>query len=105
MDYIIELPPSNGYNAIYVCVDRLTKMAHFSPAITEITAEGTTNLYLQHIFKHHDLPTDIISDRGPQFTSKFIAKLLELLAIKGNKSTAFHPQSDRQTERVNQVLE
>ena len=105
MDFIVELPPSNGYNAIYVCVDRLTKMAHFSPTTTEITSEGTANLYLQHIFKHHGLPIDIISDRGPQFTSKFTAKLLELLDIKGNKSTAFHPQSDGQTERVNQVLE
>jgi RNase H-like domain found in reverse transcriptase/Reverse transcriptase (RNA-dependent DNA polymerase)/Integrase zinc binding domain/Chromo (CHRromatin Organisation MOdifier) domain/Integrase core domain/Retroviral aspartyl protease len=105
MDYIVELPPSNGYNAVYVCVDRLTKMAHFSPTTTEITAEETANLYLQHIFKHHGLPTDIVSDRGPQFTAKFTAKLLELLDIKGNKSTAFHPQSDGQTERVNQVLE
>ena len=94
MDYIIELPSSNGYNAIYVCVDRLMKMTHFCPTTTEITSEETTNLYLQHIFKHHDFPIDIIFDKDSQFTSKFIAKLLELLDIKGNKSTVFHPQSD-----------
>ncbi len=80
-------------------------MAHFNPTTTEITAEGMANLYLQHIFKYHGFSTDITSDRGLQFISKFIAKLLELLDIKGNKSTVFHSQSDGQTERVNQVLE
>jgi transposase InsO family protein len=101
MDYIVELPNSQGYNAIYVCVDRLTKMAHFIPT----TAEGTAKLYLREVFKHHGLPKDIVSDRGPQFTAKFTKALLEACAIKGNRSTAYHPQSDGQTERVNQTLE
>jgi hypothetical protein len=105
MDYIVELPPSNGYDAIYVCVDRFTKMAHFCPTSSNVTAEQTAQLYLQHIFKHHGLPENIISDRGTQFTSKFTRRLLELCDIKSNKSTAYHPQSDGQTERVNQVLE
>jgi len=105
MDFIVELPMSDEYNAIYVCVDRLTKMAHFCPTTTEATSEITAQLYLRHIFKHHGLPDDIVSDRGTQFVSKFTATLLELLDIKGNKSTAYHPQSDGQTERVNQVLE
>ena len=105
MDFIVELPPSNDCNAIYVCVDRLTKMAHFCPTTTEVDSEATAQLYLQHVFKHHGLPDDIVSDRGPQFVSKFTTKLLESLNIKGNKSTAYHPQSDGQTERVNQVLE
>src|SRR5271169_1287906 len=105
MDFIVELPLSDEYNAIYVCVDRLTKMAHFCPTTTEARSEITAQLYLRHIFKHHGLPDDIVSDRGTQFISKFTTKLLELLDIKGNKSTAYHPQSDGQTERVNQVLE
>ena len=105
MDYIVELPLSNGHDAIYVCVDRLTKMAHFCPTTSNVTAEQTAQLYLQNIFKHHGLPNNIISDRGTQFTSKFTRRLLELCDIKSNKSTAYHPQSDGQTERVNQVLE
>jgi hypothetical protein len=105
MDFIVELPVSNGFDAIYVCVDRFTKMAHFCPTTTKVTAEETAHLYLDHVFKHHGLPTDIVSDRGPQFTSHLMTALLELCDIKGNKSTAFHPQSDGQTERVNQILE
>ena len=105
MDFIVELPPSSGYNAIYVCVDRLTKMAHFCPTNSNITAEGTAELYLKHVFKNHGLPDDVVSDRGTQFVSKFTCRLLELLEVKGNRSTAYHPESDGQTERTNQTLE
>ena len=101
MDFIVELPPSHGFNAILVCVDQLTKMAHFCPTTTNVTAEGTAQLYLQYVFKHHGLPSDIVSDRGTQFTSRFTNRLLYLCKIQNNKSTAFHPQSDGQTERVN----
>ena len=101
MDFIVELPPSEGYDTIYVCVDRFTKMAHFIPMNTTITAEGTADLYLRHIFKHHGLPGNIVSDRGQQFVSKFTRALLEQCDIRGNRSTAFHPESDGQTERVN----
>jgi hypothetical protein len=105
MDFIVELPLSNGFDAIYVCVDRFTKMAHFCPTTIQVTAEETARLYLRHVFKHHGLPTDIVSDRGTQFTSRLMSALLDLCDVKSNKSTAFHPQSDGQTERVNQVLE
>ena len=105
MDFIVELPMSRGYDAIYVCVDRFTKMAHFCPTNSDVTAEGTADLYLRHVFKNHGLPNDIVSDRGPQFISKFTRRLLELCEIKGNRSTAYHPQSDGQTERMNQTLE
>jgi RNase H-like domain found in reverse transcriptase/Reverse transcriptase (RNA-dependent DNA polymerase)/Integrase zinc binding domain/Chromo (CHRromatin Organisation MOdifier) domain len=105
MDFIVELPESNGFNAILVCVDRLTKMAHFCPTTTNVTAEDTADLYLRHVFKHHGLPTDVVSDRGTQFVSRFSSRLYDLCKIKHNKSTAYHPQSDGQTERVNQVLE
>ena len=94
MDFIVELPPSSSYDAIYVCVDRFTKMAHFCPTNSNITAEGTAELYLKHIFKNHGLPDDIVSDRGTQFASKFTRQLLELLEVKGNRSTAYHPESD-----------
>jgi len=80
-------------------------MAHFYPTISSVTAEGTAELYLQHIFKIHGLPSDIVSDHGPQFISKFTRHLLELCDIKGNRSTAYHPESDGQTERTNQTLE
>jgi hypothetical protein len=105
MDFIVELPPSAGFDAIYVCVDRLTKMAHFCPTRSDVTAEQTAQLYLHHVFKNHGLPLDIVSDRGQQFTSRFTRRLLELCEVKGNRSTGYHPQSDRQTERVNQTLE
>jgi hypothetical protein len=101
----VELPSSNGFNAIFVCVDRLTKMAHFIPTNTTVTAEESAELYLKQVFQLHGLPGDIVSDRGAQFTSKFTRRLLELLDIRGNKSTSHHPQSDGQTERVNQTLE
>ena len=105
MDFIVELPPSDGYDAIYVCVDRLTKMAHFIPTTSNVTAEQAAQLYCRHVWKHHGLPIDIISDRGSQFVSHFTRSLLKRLDIKGNRSTAYHPQSDGQTERVNQTLE
>jgi len=105
MDYIVKLPPSQGFDTIYVTVDHFTKMAHFCPTTTHVTAEDTADLYLCHVFKHHSLPQDIMSDCGPQFVSKFTKHLLELCDVKGNRSMAYHPQSDGQTERVNQVLE
>jgi Integrase zinc binding domain len=105
IDYIVELPLSNSYNAIYVCIDRFTKMAHFCATTSSVTTEQTAQLYLQHIFKHHGLSGNIVSNQGTQFPSKFTSRLLELCDVKSNKSTAYHPQSDGQTERVNQVLE
>ncbi|HEY6407467.1 MAG TPA: RNase H-like domain-containing protein, partial [Ktedonobacteraceae bacterium] len=105
MDYIVELPPSHGHDAIYVCVDRFTKMAHFSATTSAVTAQETARLFLRDVTRLHGLPSNIVSDRGSQFTAKFTKSLLELCEIKGNLSTAFHPQSDGQTERVNQVLE
>jgi len=60
MDFVVQLPPSQGYDTIYVCVDRFTKMAHFVATNSNITAEGTVNLYLKNIFKSHGLPEDIV---------------------------------------------
>ena len=105
MDFIVKLPPSKGFDTIYVCVDRLTKMSHFIATNSSMSAEDTAHLYLQNVVKLHGLPDDIVSDRGTQFTSKFSRRLLKLCEIHSNLSTAYHPQSDGQTERVNQVLE
>jgi transposase InsO family protein len=105
MDLITELPSSETYDAILVCVDRFTKMAHFIPTRSNVTAEQAASLYMKDVFRLHGLPKDIVSDRGQQFTSHFTKRLLELCDIKSNLSTAYHPQSDGQTERTNQTLE
>ena len=94
MDFIVELPPSQGYDAIYVCVDRFTKMAHFSVTTSAVTAKKTAQLFLHDVTRLHGLLADIVSDCGTQFTAKFTKRLLKLCKIKGNLSTAFHPQSD-----------
>ena len=105
MDFIVQLLRSDGYDAVYVCVDRLTKMTHFIPMNTTVMVKETTQLFYQYIWKHHGLPTDIVSDWGSQFVAKFTQYLLARLDIQGNQSTAYHPQLDDQMEWVNQTLE
>src|SRR5882672_2324773 len=80
-------------------------MSHFIPTTNEVNAVTTTQLFFDHIYKYHGLPIDIISDHGTIFTSKFWSTLMKLINIKTNLSTSFHPQTDGQTERVNQILE
>jgi RNase H-like domain found in reverse transcriptase/Reverse transcriptase (RNA-dependent DNA polymerase)/Integrase zinc binding domain/Integrase core domain/Chromo (CHRromatin Organisation MOdifier) domain/Retroviral aspartyl protease len=105
MDFIEELPASGGFDSILVVVDRLTKMAHFLPCQKSMSAEQLAKLYVEHIFRLHGTPLDIVSDRGTKFTSRFWRAFTSRLNIASNFSTAYHPQSDGQTERVNQVLE
>jgi hypothetical protein len=105
IDHIVELPPSKSHTAILVCVDRLTKQAHFIPAKDTDTSRDVASQFITNVFRLHGLPHDIISDRGSRFTSKWWAEVERLLRIKPNLSTAFHPQSDGQTERINQILE
>lgn len=105
MDFITDLPNSKGFDAILVVVDRLTKMAHFMACKKTVTGEQTAKLFIDNIYKSHGLPEDIISDRGTQFTSSFWRSLFKILGVQIKLSTAFHPQTDGQTERVNQVLE
>ena len=100
MDFIVGLPQSSGHDAILVVVDRLTKMAHFVPCSSDLDAPGFAKLFRDFIFKYHGLPKDITSDRGSLFTSDFSKSLSQLLQISQNLSTAFHPQTDGQTERV-----
>jgi transposase InsO family protein len=84
-----------------VVVDQLTKMAHYMPCNKTITSEETTRLFMDNIYKYHGLPDDIISDRASQFTSKFWQSLFKILKVKIKLSSAYHPQADGQTERVN----
>jgi transposase InsO family protein len=104
VDFIVELPESYGYDAIMNVLDSVTS-AHFIPTHTTITAEGAACLYLREVWKHHGTPRVVLSDRGSQFMAGFTRKLYKLLGIKLATSTAYHPQTDGQTEHVNQELE
>ncbi|SOV01667.1 uncharacterized protein UDID_18169 [Ustilago sp. UG-2017a] len=105
MDLIEQLPPSSDFTAILVVVNRLTKMAIFVPTTNELDAPKLAQLFLRHVYSKHGLPTSIVLDRGSEFTSHFWCSLSTLLGIKTHFSSAYHPQSDGQTERINQVLE
>lgn len=105
MDFITHLPTSEGRDAILVVVDRLTKMRHFIACNDTCDAEEVAKLYVENIWKLHGLPSTVISDRGPQFISEFWKHLNKRLQINSLLSTAFHPETDGQTENANAVLE
>ncbi|WVZ76321.1 hypothetical protein U9M48_024305 [Paspalum notatum var. saurae] len=106
MDFIVGLPRTQkGYNSIWVVVDRLTKVAHFIPVNTTYSGARLAELYISRIVCLHGVPKRIISDRGSQFTSRFWEQLHDSLDSKLWFSTAYHPQTDGQTERTNQILE
>jgi hypothetical protein len=105
MDFIEGIPKSNGYNAILVVVDRYTKYAHFLPLKHPYTASQIATTFLDNVVKLHSLPSSIVSDRDKVFTSVFWQNLFKSLHTQLSMSTAYHPQSDGQTERVNQCLE
>ncbi|KAG5716920.1 hypothetical protein E4T56_gene8539 [Termitomyces sp. T112] len=100
---ITETPPR--FDAILVIVCRLTKQALFIPCHTTDTTPGFAKLFLEHVFSKHGLPDDIVTDRGPLFVSHFWQSLCKALEIKTSLSTAYHPETDGQTEHVNQMLE
>jgi len=105
VDFIVELPLSSGHDAVMTVVDLVSKRAHFIPTHMTVTAEGAARLFLHQVWKLHGLPKCIISDRGPQFIACFTRELYRLLGIKLASSTAWHPQTDGQMERVNQELD
>ena len=105
MDFVTGLPWSDGHDAIWVVVDRLTNMRHLVPCRSDTAAPDLADLFLVHVFKHHGLPNTIVSDRGPQFAFDFWGQLCKRLKIDRRLSTASHPQSDGQTEIVNAAME
>lgn len=104
-DFITGLPDSHGYNVIMVVVDRFTKMVHAVPTNDTVNSEGMARLYRDNVWKLHGLPDHIISDRGPQFALRFTKDLNKALGIVTALSTAYHPQTDGQTECMNQDIE
>jgi len=104
-DFITKLPIAQGYDSILVVVDRLTKMVYFIPTTEKTSAEGLARLFRDNVWKLHGLPESIVSDRGPQFAAGIMQKLNRMLGIKSKLSMAFHSQTNRQMERVNQELE
>jgi hypothetical protein len=105
VDLVGPLPTSNGHDMIMVVVDWLTKTMVAIPTTSTITTDEVARLFRNNVWSWYGLPKTIISDRGPQFVSQFMRDLLKLLGIKGNPSMAYHLQTDRQTERMNQELE
>jgi hypothetical protein len=105
VDFIVALPESEGHTQIMVVVDRFSKMAHFIALVETATAKDAAQAFLKEVWKLHGLPESIISDRNAKWTSEFWEGLCGLLGIKKRMSTSFHPQTDGQTERVNQTLE
>ncbi len=101
VDFMVSLPPSRGFDAIMVVVDRFSKMAHFIPTKDSATAQETGRLF----FKHHGLPKDIVSDRDPKFTSKFWRALWKQKGSELKMIPSFRPQINGQTERVNLVIQ
>jgi len=98
MDFVEGLPKSDDYSVIVVVVDRLTKYAHFLPTKHPYTASMIAKLFLDTIVKLHGLPKTIVSDRDPIFLSNFWKELFRIYQVKLAMSTAYHPQSDGQTE-------
>jgi hypothetical protein len=106
MDFIVGLARTqSGYDSISVIVDRLTKVAHFIPVKTTYSGMQLVELYMSRIVCLHGVPKKIVSDTGTQFTSKFWERLHETMDTQLRFSFAYHPQTDGQTERVNQILE
>nr|GFA51381.1 reverse transcriptase domain-containing protein [Tanacetum cinerariifolium] len=106
MDFITKLPRTQTrYDSIWVIVDRLTKSAHFIPVNEKFKTKKLARLYLKEIFCKHGVPVSIISDRDPIFASRFWRSLQESLGTNLDMSTAYHPQTDGQSERMIQTLE
>ncbi|KAI2648698.1 Transposon Tf2-9 polyprotein [Labeo rohita] len=105
LDFVTALPPSQGNTVVLTVVDRFSKAVHFIPLPKLPSAKETAVAVIDHVFRLHGLPTDVVSDRGPQFVSKFWREFCRLLGATVSLSSGFHPQSNGQTERANQDLE
>ena len=99
------LPPSHGQTVILTIVDRFSKMVHYVPLAKLLSTTETADLLALHVFRLHGLPTDIVSDRGPQFTSWVWQAFCKIFNITCSLTSGYHPQSNGKTERANQDLE
>ena len=95
---------SNGMDTIVVIIDRFTKMTRLKAMTTNILSEGIAKIYQDDIWKLHKIPRKILSDREPQFSSKFMEEFTKVLGTKWQLLMAYHPQTDGQTERINQEI-
>jgi len=106
LDFIVKLPVSDGHDTILTITDHdCSKAAFFIPCNETVDAAGVATLYATHVFPHYGLPKKVISDRDTRFASNFSRELCDILKIRQNISTAYHPQTDGQSERTNQSLE
>ena len=105
VDFIMKLPIVAGKDAILVVCDKLSKMTYFVATTEGISVEGLARLFRDNIWKLHGLPESMVSDKGPQFAVELTKELNRMLGIETRLSMAFHPQTDGQTERMNQELE
>ncbi|CAA0830755.1 Unknown protein, partial [Striga hermonthica] len=105
MDFVTGLPRSSEHHdAIWVVVDRLTKVAHFLPVSMSMPLDRLAEIYVRGIVRLHGVPVTIVSDRDPRFTSRFWKSLHEAMGTKLAFSSAYHPETDGQTERTIQTL-
>lgn len=106
MDFVVALPKTQRkFDSIWVIVDRLTKSAHFIPVRTNYNVAKLAEIYVGEIVRLHGVPSSIVSDRDPKFTSHFWGALQKALGTELGLSSAYHPQTDGQTERTIQTLE
>ena len=104
-DMIVKLPPSKGFDSILVVVDSFSKFGHFIPCKESMGAKEIAEIFLRDVWKLHGTPEKTVSDRGTVFNNKFLRHLYKRLGIKPLFSSAYHPETDGQTERVNQTVE
>ena len=104
MDFIEGLPRVNGKSVILTMVDRFSKYAHFIPSAHPYTASSVATVFFEAVVRLHGFPCSIVSDRDPIFTSNFWTDLFNLAGVQLHLSSAFHPQSDGQTEVVNKIV-
>jgi len=105
MDFITGLPPSNNYIVLMTVIDRLSKFAHFIPLKADYTSKQVTEAFISYIVKLHGIPQSIISDRDKIFMSHFWQQLFKQQGTSLSMSSAYHPQTDGQTENLNKTVE